>query len=445
MIASLSTRTCPNCGSLFDHDERFTEWCPSCEWNLGGPPPQQGRAARRPARERDRAGRLFARLARHPGARPWTAGRVGAGLLATLVHLVTVGIAVGSVLLVLEGTPVAIMVGVVGIGLIILVRPRLGGGSDARFALARDDAPELYGLADRIATELGVPKPDRLRVEPGFRSGYARVGIRRQTELTIGLALWTALGPGERIALLGRELGHGAARSPRSGLWLRLALAGLDSWCRVLLPGKGDRLMARQFGSEAGLDQVTASFAVVQLRGRAQRAMLDGLANGVLQVLALPVQLLRRCLHRLLEAGSQQAEYRADDFAAQAGSSRAATAMLDLLFLEASAAAHLRKERALVGHGGVPRPKDIAEALWQGLSDYLASVPDTERERRRRIGARLGTAVDGWHPPTHLRIRRQQERPDQPAAVAADSVDWAAVHGELEDSRWHTAVMVLGI
>ncbi|MCX4744044.1 M48 family metallopeptidase [Kitasatospora sp. NBC_01287] len=448
MTASITTRTCPDCGAAFDSDPRFTEWCPSCEWNLGTEPPESPRTARRRARERALAERSHARsAAKAANSGRWSAREVAASALAALVHLVTLAVVACSVWLLLTGNLLFILLGVTGLGLAYLLRPRLGGGRrpDDAEEVSREAAPQLYALTDRIAGELGVRRADRIRVQSGYRTGYARLGVRQEVELTIGMALWTVLTPQERIALLGQELAHGGNRDPRRGLWLRLALDTLDAWYGLLMPGHGDELRSAQFDDLRQYDAVPAGGVMRQVNATAQKAMLEGLTVRVLLLCAQPVRLARSVLRRLTLSGSQEAEFRADDLAARAGSSRATVAMLDMLFLDESATAYLRQQRALVGHGRAARPADLAEALWSGLAGYLDTVPDIERERRRRLAARRAVAVDAWHPPTHLRLQLQAGRPEQPAAVAADAVDWPAVHAELEDARWRTAILLLGI
>ncbi|WP_344440853.1 M48 family metallopeptidase [Kitasatospora nipponensis] len=446
MTASISTCNCPNCGAAFDADPRFSQWCPACEWNLGSEPPGTPRALRRRARERARAERSHARMAaRSTAGGRWGAEWVASQVLASLVHLWTLAVVAGSVWLLLSGSVFFAFLGLVGLGLAFLLRPKLGTRGEDPALVAPEAAPQLYALAARIAGELGVRPPARIRVQSGYRTDYTRLGVRQEVELTVGMALWTVLSEPERIALLGRELGRGRNRDPRRGLWLRLALDTLDAWYRLLMPDGGDELMLTRIERPGQYDMLPTSGVVRQIYANAQKALIEEVASRLLRTCALPVRLVRRALHRLVLSGSQEAEYRADDLGARAGSSRAVTAMLDMLFLEESATAYLCQQRALVGHGGVARPDDLAQALWNGLAGYLDSVPDIERERRRRLAARQGTAVDAWHPPTHLRVRLQAGRPEQPAAVPAESVDWPAIHAELEDARWRTAILVLGI
>ncbi|MDH6117856.1 Zn-dependent protease with chaperone function [Kitasatospora sp. GAS204A] len=444
---SITTRTCPQCGAAYDSNPRFSEWCPNCEWNLGSEPTLSPRAARRRSRERARDEELYVRLAAGAGGESgWYPGRSGALVLASLVHLVTLAVLAATLWLLLTGKPPFVVLGVVGLGLAYLLRPRFGGRRREDPALVtREQAPQLYALSDTVAEALGVRRPDRIRVQSGYRTGYARLGVRQEVELTVGMALWAVLSPQERIALLARELGHGAARDPRRGLWLRVALDTLDAWYGLLMPSSGDELMVSRIESSSQYDALPAGGVLRQMTVNAQKALVEELTARLLLVCALPVRLARHLLHRSVLPGSRLAEYRADDLAARVGSSTAATAVLDALFLDESAMAYLRKQRALQGHSAVTRPADIAQALWDGLAEYLDSVPDIERERRRRLAARRGTAVDAWYPATHLRLRLQAGRPAQAAAVLADTVDWTAIHAELEDSRWRTAILVLGI
>lgn len=379
------------------------------------------------------------------GGRRWNVGRLAALALASLVHLVTLAVVLCSLWLLLTGRLVFIVLGLVGLGLAYLLRPRLGGRRDDPALVTREQAPQLYALTDRVAEALGARRPDRIRMQSGYRTGYARLGVRQQVELTLGMTLWTVLTPQERIALLAQELGHGATWDPRRGLWLRVALDTLDAWHNLLMPGGGDELMVSRIERSSQYDALPGGGVLRQMNANTQKALLEELSVRLLLVCALPVQLARRGLYRLVRSGSQQAEYQADDLAARVGSSTATKAMLDALFLDETATAYLRKQRALAGHRAAARPADIAQALWNGLAEYVDSVPDIERERRRRLAAREAAAVDAWHPPTHLRVRLRAQRPEQSAALLADTVDWTAIHAELEDARWRVAILVLGI
>ncbi|MDH6115599.1 Zn-dependent protease with chaperone function [Kitasatospora sp. MAP12-15] len=423
MTVTASTRSCPDCAAPIDADPRFVDWCPDCEWNLGASEPRGRWRRYRRTRDRARVERLYAGLLGAPtGQRRWSLAWIGALVLAAFVHAWTLAIVVGSAWLLLKGYLVLKLAGATGLGLAYLLRPRFGRWKADALALPRAGAPQLYALADRIADELGTRRPDRIRVNGGYNASYGRLGVRRRVQLTVGMPLWTALTPQERIALLGHELGHGSNGDVRRGLWLGLALNSLAELHQVLMPHRGDAWRVRS----------------------ARTRMMDELVTFLLQICALPVRLCWTVLNRLTQLSSQQAEYLADEMAARVGSASAAGAMLDKLSLAEVATARLRQRRAAGGHHGLAKAGDVEEELWTGLREYLDSVPAGERERRRRLSDREMTAVDVSHPPTHLRVRLHAERPQQPAAVTAQSVQWAAIETELEPARRRVAREILG-
>lgn len=279
--------------------------------------------------------------------------------------------------------------------------------------LAREQAPALYALVERVADELGTRRPDRLRITRAYNASYGVRGLRRRVELSLGLPLWTALTGQERIALLGHELGHGSNGDQRRGPWLHTALRTLEAWHALMMPHAGDRFRPRNGSKRA----------------------FDDLVTWLLLWCAVPVRLLHGALHRLTALSSQRAEYLADEMAARVASSAAAGGMLGKLFLKDSVGNHVSQLRAAARNRALPAGADPVEEFWTGLSAYLESVPATERERRARLSAREMTAVDTRHPPTHLRVRLRSERPQQPAAVVADRSQWAAIHRELAPAR----------
>ncbi|MCC9305978.1 hypothetical protein LN042_02450 [Kitasatospora sp. RB6PN24] len=114
---------------------------------------------------------------------------MAAVVLASLVHVVTLAVAAGAIWLLLSGQPILMVFGVIGVGLVWLLRPRLGGRPNDATLVTREEAPQLHELIERIADELGVRRPDRLRMHAGYQTTYARRGVRQEVELTVGLAL----------------------------------------------------------------------------------------------------------------------------------------------------------------------------------------------------------------------------------------------------------------
>ncbi|GAA1223594.1 hypothetical protein GCM10009665_12350 [Kitasatospora nipponensis] len=428
---SALTRACPQCTAPIAVDPRFTDWCPACEWNLAPAPtpgaPRRGERAR--SRDRARVERLYAVLAARPAAsdRHRSAAWAAAMLLATLVHLSTLAVLAGSLRLVLTGSTGLRVLGVLGLGVTWLLRPRFGRWSAHDPAeLTREQAPVLHGVVDQVARALGTRGPDRIRVNGLYNASYGPVGPHRRVRLTLGLPLWTALTTDERLALLGHELGHGRNGDARRGLWLDLASRTLVAWYLLLTPGRGDAFLVRS----------------------SRTAASDRIAALLLGLLAQPVRLLVFVLARLTERSSQQAEYLADERAAVVASSAAAGGMLTKLMLGDSARARIQQQRTTAQRGGRAGRQETGpeqvEAFWTGLREYLESVPPAERERRSRLSAREMSAVDTEHPPSHLRVRMRAERPERSAAVRVDAAQWLAIEAELAPARQRVGRLLLG-
>jgi hypothetical protein len=65
---------------------------------------------------------------------------------------------------------------------------------------------------------------------------------------------------------------------------------------------------------------------------------------------------------------------------------------------------------------GRQRFRDEVTDFWDQLHAALAALPETEKERRRRIAARRLPRLTDSHPPAHLRIAvLRGRRPDEPA------------------------------
>ncbi|MFE9775561.1 hypothetical protein ACFYOV_28590 [Streptomyces sp. NPDC005931] len=146
-------------------------------------------------------------------------------------------------------------------------------------------------------------------------------------------------------------------------------------------------------------------------------------------------------LDQLTLRAAQRAEYLADREAARAGSTEAATGLMDRLLIADSAVTALRREAnqaALRGHGAALRA-ERAEHLWDRLAAHMESVPGHEYERLLRAGARRGHSVDSTHPPTHLRRACLLTGPPLPAAVPADADRERRIAGELAAARAEVA------
>jgi hypothetical protein len=69
--------------------------------------------------------------------------------------------------------------------------------------------------------------------------------------------------------------------------------------------------------------------------------------------------------------------------------------------------------------------------IWATGITYFRSISPLEWERRRRLEAMKGTAVDATHPPTNLRIRLLGAKPPQEASVTATRAEWDDIAKEM--------------
>lgn len=435
--------SCPRCAAALTADPRFTAWCPACDWNLS--PGQDGAPAptRRERAAADRTDRLFEEQAAggdSPTARrDWLLASAAAGL----VHLVTVGLLCLAVWLLVTGSTVQRCAGVVALVVAVALRPRLGRVPRDQNVLDRASAPALYGLADRVAAELGAAPVAVIRVTDEFNASYGLVGLRRRPVLELGLPFWEVLDDRQRIALLGHEFGHHVNGDHRRSLWLHSAVSALAAWYGMVRPDRP----GRAHGDELSL--------LIRIGALVGAVVLRAVAWLLLQGLYL--------FDRLTSRAGQQAEYRADALAVRVGGSEAAGGMLATLLLfgpVCTAVGRIRAEErrrprtVRRGRGRGPerpeqpeqseRPKPPApELLWERLREHLGSVPATEHERLLRLSARDHAAVDSTHPPTHLRIALVERAEARPAAVTATPAEVGAIAAELAPHRARIAADLL--
>ncbi len=402
---------CPECGAGIRADRRFTVWCTACDWNVDPQDdPQKSRRGLDRVRRKvaQRYGeQLFAELGAAAGSR--RNGRTAAGFvayaIALAVHGVTVALAAAGLWLLVAGWGGFRMVP--GLFLLVLawsLRPRPNRlPKDAR-VLLRADAPELYALIDEIAATMGTRGVDVVVVDDDANASVTQLGFRRRL-LTVGLPLWEVLTPQQRVALLGHELGHFTHGDTRHGMVVGSAYHSLTTWHYYL----------------SGIEQPNILEFLVNMVYLVPR----GLITGIVILLDL-----------LTAQASQRGEYLADAAAARAGSTEAAAGLMDRLLAADSIMTTLNREanrRRMHGPSRTSAP--AAEGLWEALTAHMESIPASEHERLRCVGALRGHSVDASHPPTHLRLRLLLESAPEPASVTLDAARSDRVAGELSDVR----------
>lgn len=410
--------TCPQCGWSGEFDRRFTAWCRACGHGAepGAEPPRGNRAARREARGRARAEALAARLHTAADLRPGSGIGAVAIALSVAVHLVWVIVVAVVVyrLALAPGNFWSWVVALIG-GLIAFeVRPRIGWllrvprAMRERGAYAgRDELPKLFALLDRCADGIDSPRVDRVRFSRKFNASTTRAGSKGTVFLHLGVPLWITLDGGQRVALLGHELGHQTNGDILRGAWGHTADESLKRWRRILTPQQ--------------------SRAQSYRAGRYRRGgNLGPLVAVLMFILLLPFYLAVSALHlahaRLLVTCSQRAEFLADEYSARAGGTADALRLVEHLSLSSSVDVYVTRMRS-------SRSKDD---LWSGLNDHLNSVPEHERQRRVVVDRWHGTRIDAAHPAHHLRHDLLAARQQRPRAVTVEDAEWAAIDAELK-------------
>ncbi|MDQ0581439.1 M48 family metallopeptidase [Streptomyces rishiriensis] len=408
------TRPCPRCGAGIGGDERFTVWCAACDWNVDPEGP------RKEPRRLDRTRRALARRhgeKLHAGivsGEDLRARRDASALLALVialaVHGVTAAVAALGIWCLVHGWGGWPMLP--GLFLLLLawvLRPRPASLPDHVPVLHRAAAPTLFALVDEVAEVAGTRGVDAIVIDGAVNASVQAYGMRGRRMLVLGMPYWEILTPQQRVALLGHELGHYGNGDVRHHTVLGSAYASLITWWYCFAPEDDPAATA--------LELISNLLLLVPY----------WLVTGVLLL-----------LDRLTLRASQRAEYLADRTSAHVGSTEAAVGLTDRMLVTDSVEAVLAREAnraALAGPSGYRAAGDRADELWERLTSHMASIPEAEYERQRRVGALRGHSVDATHPPTHLRRAGLIAGERMPAAVVVEGDRADRIAAELAGAR----------
>jgi Zn-dependent protease with chaperone function len=319
-------------------------------------------------------------------------------LLGVLVHLTTVGLLVAAAWIWTTGAFVIAKV-ILTVLLVVIaweMRPRLGE-RNLESALTRRDAPSCFSVLDEVAWVTASRPPHYVVVAADVNASYGRSGLRGPRVLTIGLPLWNALTDGERLALLGHECGHDVNGDLRSSVVVGTAINTLWGWASLLRPTRPKRSIGRASVSLFSIAELLVPLALLPV--------------------SVLVGLLALGLGRVAARSGQRAEYQADDLAALAAGTDAAVSLME---------ACLVAERSIESMRITLRADRQAD-VWARQRELMASLPEGQRERWRRLAARELHRTDASHPPTLLREDMLRSRPHRspvldPRALAIDAM-----------------------
>jgi Zn-dependent protease with chaperone function len=207
----------------------------------------------------------------------------------------------------------------------------------------------------------------------------------------LGLPLLAGLDPQERVALIAHELAHDRHGDATRGLLVGSAVASLDALSDLLRPPP------------------------------AEPGLFEAVTGAVMRLLSRPVDALLWLQARLLLRDTQRAEYLADAAAASVAGTAAVVALHERL-LQHPTFTHVIQRAAVA---------NASEDALSLVRAALRSVPERERERRRRVARLEHARLEDTHPPTAMRIALLEERERQAPAVTLDRFASERIDAEL--------------
>lgn len=425
------TDRCPKCGSGLVTVGSEPSWCPACEWNLAAAPTAEASARWR--RTPDPSGqrsfhldeRLFAEVAGR-GRRPpsWSPGLVTLTVLSVLLGAATLALLIVGVTLLVLGTVVWKLVGVLLAGLAVELRPRLPAVDTTRGYKTRAEAPALFAVIDAIAAQMRAPRLHAVVVDEAFEASCGRFGLRRRPVLVLGMPLWASLSPAARMGLLAHQVGHLVDRDPEQRLVTQPALSTLGILARDLAKRRRGVNAQEALVGQGG--QVTASqYATVldpQIKGSIESVRDAGLAL-VFRPLHWIFASGDRRLRALASHSRQRAEYYADALAADVAGSAAVIEYCHVLLLHEPV---FTTARRLMRAGA-----DLQTVRAQTAQTVTVDAADTTLLEQHSIRAESSPLAS--HPPVGRRLRMLRSRPASPPKLSPRQTDLDAVDAQLLD------------
>jgi heat shock protein HtpX len=321
--------------------------------------------------------------------------KAAAVAISASVHLLSLTLLIVGIFLIATGLP---QVGqtLLGAGMCAfawVIRPKPGEVPSQDVA-SQEAFPALHAFVNGVARELGGRPINNIVVNDDFNAAYAVVGWRRVPVLWIGLPLWLALNPQDRVALLGHEVAHGVNGDSTRGFIVGSALRALDEWIEIL---RAPLHNARSLGE-----------------------LLGGYAAWTLSI---PFTLLQSLLAQLLWLEKQQAEYFADYLGATVSGTGAAVSLLQRLGCQEHLDDLLLRSVYSTSQSGA----EIID-LFQ---ERIARLPDREWQRLARSSLREGARLDASHPPTAYRCAFLQAHAVERPRLVATEDEMRAIDVEL--------------
>jgi hypothetical protein len=392
---------CPDCGRDLPGDRRYVMWCRACEWNVDPTPAVR---SEEPAWRLVREQKLMDGLANGRVAGPERS--VGAFLLSLPVLLVPLPGLLGGLALLAFYRPLWFSIPFAAIAFTItaIFRPRIKRLPEGAHAVTREQAPQLYDVLDRLATETGTPKLAGVTVTTEPRIAIDRIGWRFRRVLQLGLPAWSVLAPQERYAVLAHAI-YDDQRGTHDRV-LGAAQHILSELNATVQPGALDEAGEWTLRRSEGVDYI------------ANYSTGDQILHGYLvkignAVFGTPIRWYRRLLLKLDLTGRQRREYAIDRRVAELAGSEPTARSLERVLLAGTCYRAL--ERAVrFERGGDP---------LEVLRRTAAEIPEHEFVRQVRVDQLRNGRADADHPPTWRRTHLLRGNPTATTSVHAPAKD----------------------
>ncbi|TXS43489.1 hypothetical protein EAO72_10005 [Streptomyces sp. or43] len=358
--------------------------------------------------------------------------------MAGAVHLVTAGLFLIGLQLTVLGfrTFFQPVIGLLLLALAFVMRPRPGRLDPDAPTVREGDAPALFALLHRTADIAGVRRVDAVQFTADFSVGVLHYGLRRRRCLVLGLPLWAASPPQQRVAALAQALGRSAPRNVRDGAFVGSALRSLTAGSRAVQEGEPSATPPRISAVALGAAAVADGARRFDARSRKSEWLL-WIPRTVLAATA-------RLLLWLTEPAARRALFKADDASARAASSQAALAALRDRRLARAVGVEMHRlaieKRTIVEAPGPPAPQEDLWDLVHAHADRLRSQETPPPFGRDTPGAGPGSTGGDTYT---LRIERLVRAPQHPATITLDGPGLARIRDELAGPRQTVARQVL--
>ncbi|MEU0206391.1 M48 family metallopeptidase [Streptomyces canus] len=218
--------------------------------------------------------------------------------VAGTVHLVTAALFIGSVLLIVFGlnTVVQPMMGLALLGLALALRPRIGRLNPDLPTLREADAPALFDLLAGIADTCGVRPPETVQLAAEFSVTVTHYGFSRKRCLVVGLPLWAAYPPQQRVAAVAHALAYAAPRNARSRAFVAIALESLAAGLGTMRTNDTAYISWNANPLAFGADHVAAGARNFNIRGKFSEWVLRHVRDSASAALAHAAGQLERAV-----------------------------------------------------------------------------------------------------------------------------------------------------